>query len=105
MAKDKTPTEIKKEQITKEVEAKLAAEDLKRRLEEFSKEFFPLLKKYKIGLGAEPKCVSMNDPNHPGAFVQIAIPVWFDDTKRINEMGKSDTAKSDKDAVADIVES
>lgn len=96
MAKNIAPQDARKAQIEAEVKDKLAKEDLEKRLKEFGKEFFPLLKKYKIGLGAEPRILSLNDPERPGGWGLTAIPVWIDAT----EMMKGVEKNGNKDEIA-----
>jgi len=98
MTKTPTPQDVRKAQVEAEVKAKLAKEDLEKRLREFEKEFIPLLKKYKIGLSAEPRKSLLNLKGNDGisnsVWVDIAIPVWFDDTKQISEAEKVDQNKN-----------
>ena len=66
---------------TPEEQAKKAKqEEVMKRIEAFNAELIPLLKKHKLGLGAEP--IFMRAENSSFGFTVAARPTIFDDTPK-----------------------
>lgn len=72
----KSASELRREEAIKKADMQLKAEEFKKRVDAFVKEFEPLLMKYKIGLGAQP--VFNPSPDAGVGWTVAARPLWFD---------------------------
>lgn len=98
--KPKIADELRKEQIAQKVQNEMDAEDFKKRVDAFNKEFLPLLKKYKLGMTAKP--VYVPNPRIPFTWVIGAQPQWFDDRKAIEQERLQEPAPAEEPAESGI---